>query len=251
MKLIGIEWMKLKRLMTMKIILLVYAVLVPVIYFLLSYIQVGPLRIPIQGYQFPDAYQLVGWTAGWFNLMVGVIIIVFTTNEIKYKTQRQNVIDGLSKRDVILSKFFVILGLSVVVTLYTFLIGFITGLVNGGGGSAMDGIEFIAIYFISTLGYFSFAFFFANLVRLPALAIVIYIFSTIIEGIVGFIAIQEYVQFFPLTTFAELSPFPSHFFLRPQPNPHLMGDLGRSLLALFYIFIFVISSYWIIKRRDV
>ena len=239
MKLIGIEWMKLKRLMTMKIILLVYAVLVPVIYFLLSYIQVGPLRIPIQGYQFPDAYQLVGWTAGWFNLMVGVIIIVFTTNEIKYKTQRQNVIDGLSKRDVILSKFFVILGLSIVVTLYTFLIGFVTGVVNGGGGSAMDGIEFIAIYFISTLGY------------LPALAIVIYIFSTIIEGIVGFIAIQEYVQFFPLTTFAKLSPFPSHFFLQPQPNPYLMDDLGRSLLALFYIFVFMITSFWIIKRRDV
>ena len=111
-KLIGIEWLKLKRLLTLKIILLIYIVLVPTMYFLLSYLSVGPIRIPIEGYQFPDTYQLVTWTASWLNLMVGVIIIVFATNELKYKTQRQNVIDGLSKKDIIISKFIVIIGLT-------------------------------------------------------------------------------------------------------------------------------------------
>jgi hypothetical protein len=251
MKLIGIEWLKLKRLMTLKVILLVYMVLVPTMYILLSYLSIGPIRIPIQGYEFPDTYQLVTWTASFMNLMVGVVIIVFATNELKYKTQRQNVIDGLSKRDIIVSKFLVIIGLTLVVTIYTFLVGLISGLYNGVG-SPLDGLGFIPIYFISTLGYFSFAFFFANLVRLPALAIVIYIFSTWIEWIVGAIAVKEYVQFSPLTTFAQLSPFPMRYWIAEgQPNPFLMDTMERSILAMVYITIFMISSYWIIKRRDV
>lgn len=251
MKLIGIEWLKLKRLVTLKVILLIYMVLVPTMYFLLSYIEVGPIRIPDEGYQFPDTYQLVTWTASWMNLMVGVIIIVFATNELKYKTQRQNVIDGLNKKEVIFSKFLVIIGLALFVTLYTFLVGLVVGLYNGVG-SPLDGIEFIGVYFISTLGYFSFAFFFANLVRLPALAIVIYIFSTIIESIVGWIAVQEYVQFSPLTTFAQLSPFPMHFWVaEAKPNPLLMNTMEGSLLAMFYVTLFMVSSYWVIKRRDV
>lgn len=208
MKLIGIEWLKLKRLTTMKVILLIYAMVVPTMYLLLSLLEVGPIRIPTAGYQFPGAYQLVSWTASCFNLMVGVIIVVYSTNEIKYKTQRQNVIDGLSKRDVIISKFYVILGLSIFVTFYTFLVAFVVGLINNSANSAFDGIEYIGVYFISTLGYFSFAFFLANLVRLPALAIVIYIFSTVIEWIVGAIVVREQVQYFPLTTFSQLAPFP-------------------------------------------
>jgi len=251
MKLIGIEWMKLKRLNTLKAILLIYAVVVPTMYLLLSYIQVGPLSFPAEAFQAPDAYQMVAWTASWFNLMVGVIIIVFTTNELKYRTQRQNVIDGLSKREVIISKFLVILGLSVAVSFYTFLVAFVVGLINGGDATMFDGVEFIGVYFISTLGYFSFAFFFANLVRLPALAIVIYVFSTLIEGIVGWIAAQEYVQFFPLTTFAKLSPFPMHFFTQPQPNPYLMETGARSALAMVYVIIFIVISYLVIKRRDI
>jgi hypothetical protein len=251
MKLATIEWMKLKRSNTAKIILLVYAVVVPLMYWMLSLLNVGPIRIPDAGYQFPDAYQLTAWCASWFNLMVGVIIIVFTTNELKYKTQRQNAIDGLRKVDLILSKFIVIFGLTLLVTVYTFLVAFAAGLINGGGGGIFDGIEYIGVYFISTLGYFAFAFFFANLVRLPALAIIIYIFSTFIEGIVGFIAVQEYAQFFPLSTFSDLVPFPMHFFVQDVPNPYLMTTVQASLLALAYIGAFIASSYWIIKRRDI
>lgn len=251
MKLATIEWMKLKRSNTAKIILLVYAVVVPVLYWMLSLIEVGPIRIPEAGYQFPDAYQLTAWCASWFNLMVGVIIIVFTTNELKFKTQRQNAIDGLRKIDLIISKFLVIFGLTAIVTIYTFLVAFVFGLINGGENGIFDGIEYIGVYFISTLGYFAFAFFFANLVRLPALAIIIYIFSTLIEGIVGFIAVQEYVQFFPLSTFSDLVPFPMHFFVVEVNNPELMTTGESTLLALFYVTAFIASAYWIIKRRDI
>lgn len=250
-KLASIEWMKLKRSNTAKAILLVYAVLVPLIYWMLSLMEFGPLKVPTSAFQFPSSYHLTAWIASWFNLMVGVIIIVYTTNEIKFKTQRQNAIDGLKKSEIILSKFMVVIGLSFVVTFYTFLVAFVSGLITGGSGSVFDGIEFIGFYLISTIGYFAFAFFFANLVRLPALAIIIYIFSTFIEGIIGLIAVQEYAQFFPLSTFADLVPFPLDIFGADVPNPYLMTRGEASLLALFYISLFVGGAYMIIKRRDI
>ncbi|MDX2359660.1 MAG: ABC transporter permease [Crocinitomicaceae bacterium] len=251
MKLIQIEWMKLKRLNTMKVILIIYAIAVPLIYLSLSMIQVGPLSFPSSTFEFPMAYQMTAWVSSFFNLMIGVIVIVFTTNELKYKTQRQNVIDGLSKREVILSKFYVVVLLSLAVSIYVFVVGFIIGAVNSDLSTMFDGIHHIGAYFISTLGYFIFAFFFANLVRLPALAIVLYLFSTFIEGIIGLIAVQKYAQFFPLSTFSDLVPFPMQFIPEEVPDPHIWEQGARSGLAVCYILIFVIISYVVIRRRDV
>lgn len=251
MKLAQLEWMKLKRSMTAKAILAVYAVVVPFMYWMFSLLEIGPFQVPTSAYQFPDAYHLAAWCASWFNLMVGVIIIVYTTNEIKFKTQRQNTIDGLRKIDVIFSKLIVVVGLAVIVSIYTFLVALVAGFINGSENSMLDGIDIIGTYFVSTLGYFSFAYFFASLVRLPALAIVIYIFSTIIEGIVGFIAAQQYGQLFPLTTFARLVPFPSEIFVGNQSDSNLLSVGQGSLLAIFYISLFVAGTYWMIKRRDI
>ena len=143
--LIAIEWMKLRRLTTMKVILIIYAITVPLIYFGISYIKIGPISlIPDSAYEFPGCYNYVAYIASWFNLLVGVIIMVFTSNEIKYKTQRQNVIDGLSKRDVILAKFGVVFLFAVVVTLYVGLVGLIFGLILG-----FESFEIFWIFFKS------------------------------------------------------------------------------------------------------
>ncbi|MFT5859057.1 MAG: ABC-2 type transport system permease protein [Flavobacteriaceae bacterium] len=251
--LITIEWMKLRRLMTMKVILIVYAIMVPLIFWAISYIsiRVGPgteVSLPSSMYQFPEVYNYVGYIASFFNLMIGVIVIVFTTNELKYKTQRQNVIDGLNKREVIMAKFYVVFLLAFAISFYAFLVSLIFGAINGNIGDLFDGIQHVGAYFVSTFGYFIFALFFANLVRLPALAIVLYLVSTTVEGIIGFITTNMYVQFFPLSTFADLVPIP----ILPDGAPEFIwGQGGRVLLALGYILILVIISYRVIKKRDI
>lgn len=257
--LIAIEWMKLKRLATMKVILIIYALTVPLIYFCLSYIKIGPFELPESIYQFPECYNYVAYIASWFNLLVGVIIMVFTSNEIKYKTQRQNVIDGLSKRDVIFAKFGIVFLFSVAVTLYVALVGMIFGLIHSNDMSEIfSGFEQIGAYFLTTLGYFSFAFFFANMVRMQALAIILYIFSTFIESIIGFVIAKEYSQFFPLTTFSNLIPFPYKPPMLEQmenmqevPEQFMLGQGWSAVFAVFYIICFVLISYWVIKRRDI
>ncbi|MFK7787667.1 MAG: ABC transporter permease [Crocinitomicaceae bacterium] len=257
--LIAIEWMKLRRLVTMKVILIIYAITIPILYYCVSFIKFGPFSTPDWVYQFPDCYTYVAYIASYFNLLIGVIIMVFTSNEIKYKTQRQNVIDGLSKRDMIFAKFALVLIFSIIVTLYVALVGMIFGLIYSDDLSQIfSGLEQIGVYFISVLGYFSFAFFFASLVRMQALAIILYIFSTLIEGLIGLAIPKGISQFFPLTTFANLVPDPFRKLFAPLmenqppiPDQFILGQGWSIVFAFFYIFCFVFISYWVIKKRDI
>jgi len=245
MHLISIEWLKLKRLTTLKVILMVYAVLLPFIFYLLSLTEWYGLAYDESIYMFPDVYHYVTYISSYFNLILGVIIVVFTLNELKFRTQRQNLIDGLSKKQIILSKFYVVTLMSVVVTLYTFLIAVCCSFANGEM-DLFDGSRYILFYFLSTFGYFIFAFFLANLLKNPSLAIVFYLLSTFLEGIVGLIA-KDYAQFFPLSTFGNLIPLP----IIPDGFEYAMTEIQRAGLGFVYVLIFMLLSYWILKKRDV
>ncbi|MCR9173108.1 MAG: hypothetical protein NXI10_11475 [bacterium] len=254
MKLALIEWMKLRRSATAIAILSVFAVAIPLVYYLLTLIAipVGPMiwRFPESAFQPPEAYHYVTYIGSWFNLMVGVIIIVFTTNEIKFRTQRQNVIDGLNKRQVIYAKFLTVIELALVVTLYAFLISVLTCLITGFEGSLFDGIEYIGYYFVSSLGYFSFAFLFASLLKLPALATILYIFSTFVEGLAS-IPLSKYAvyEFLPLRSFSELISSP--ILPNGQTEDRMLDIAERCGVAGIYIALFFVISYWVLKRRDI
>jgi hypothetical protein len=243
--LLSIEWLKLKRLITLRVILIVYAILLPLIFYSLSLMSVNGTFYDNSIYKFPDVYHYVTYISSFFNLLIGVIIVVFTCNEIKYKTQRQNLIDGLSKKDLILSKFYVVMALSVLITLYTFLIALIFGLCNGST-DFLNGIRYIAFYQLSTFGYFIFAFFLSNLLKNPALSIVFYLLSTFLEGIAGLIA-KDYSQFFPLSTLSNLIPIP----VLPDGFQYAMTEVQTASLGLFYALAFMLLSYYILSKRDV
>jgi ABC-type transport system involved in multi-copper enzyme maturation permease subunit len=252
-KLALIEWMKLRRSSTAIAILSVFIVVIPLIYWMLTLIAipVGPAvwKFPDSTYQAPEAYHYITYIGSWFNLMVGVIIIVFTTNEIKFRTQRQNIIDGLNKRDIIFSKFLVVFELTFIVTLYAFIVGIITNLIMGYDGNYFDGIEYIGYYFVSSLGYFSFAFLFASLLKLPALATILYIVSTFVEGIATIPLGSSVREFLPLRSFSDLIKAP----ILPEGNvdERIFSDPQRCLVALVYILLFFMISFWVLKKRDI
>lgn len=244
-RLLAIEWLKLKKLNTLKVILIVYAVILPLIFYSLSLTDGYNMLFDKHIYQFPDVYHYVTYISSFFNLLIGVIIVVFTCNEIKYKTQRQNLIDGLSKKDIILSKFYVVAVLSVVITFYTFIIALVFGLANGST-DVFNGIRYIGYYQISTFGYFIFAFFLSNLLKNPALSIVFYLLSTFLEGMTGLFA-KEYSQFFPLSTLSNLIPMP----VLPDGFEYAMTEVQTASLGLFYALVFMYVSYYILSKRDV
>jgi ABC-2 type transport system permease protein len=87
--------------------------------------QVDILRIPL--YHFPDIWQNLTYVSLYFQLVLAIVVIISITNEFSYKTVRQNIIDGMDRKDFLASKVMMIFVLSLASTLFVFLIGLITG----------------------------------------------------------------------------------------------------------------------------
>src|SRR5690606_20750922 len=102
-RLMTIEWLKLKKLTSLKIILLVYIVLFPLVLFgLINFfgkIFDGILGNSWSPYEFPDIWKFTTYASSYFNVLMGVLIVIVVTNEYNFRTFRQNVIDGLSVKE--------------------------------------------------------------------------------------------------------------------------------------------------------
>ncbi len=258
MHLLKIEFAKVRNYKTFWVILLIYMTLVPLAFFGLSYIQIPFFPEKSEMFGFPTVWNYITYTASWLNLLLGVLVVTLSCNEITFRTQRQNIIDGMSKKQMILSKFYFFTVLAAFVTFYTFLIGFIFGIVYSDITAFFSGIEFIGVYFVQTLGYFAFAFFFAVLVKKSALSIVFYIVSFLFSWFMPLMVGEIIATFMPLNVIGELTPFP--FFreildmaARQNPDfeePIIFSQTVRLLAALGWTSLFVITSYFVVKRRD-
>ncbi|MEX1000758.1 MAG: hypothetical protein WDZ35_01440 [Crocinitomicaceae bacterium] len=257
-KLLNIEYMKVKNYRTFWVILIIYAALVPLTFWGISEIPFPFLPSKSEIFGFPTVWNYITWTASWWNVLLGVLVVVMVCNDIDFKTQRQNIIDGLSRSQVIMGKFYMLIVMALAVTLYTFLIGTIMGLIFSSPSEIFSGIEYIAIYFVQTIGYFSFAFFFAVLVKKPALSIILFVVIIMLDGLLGIGIPPTALQFVPTITISDLTPFP--FFQeilemgkKADPNfkePFILSQSLRSLLAIIYISTFVFVGYLSLKRRD-
>ena len=63
---------------------------------------VDPAGIPL--YQFPDIWHNFAYVAAYLKFILALYVIISITSEISYDTLRQNVMNGLSRTDFILSK---------------------------------------------------------------------------------------------------------------------------------------------------
>ena len=63
---------------------------------------IDPTIIPL--YDFPDVWQNMTYIATFFKIILAFIVIISVTNEIGYRTLRQNIIEGLSKWEFLKSK---------------------------------------------------------------------------------------------------------------------------------------------------
>lgn len=256
--LLKIEFSKVKNYRTFWAMLLIYVGLVPLVFFGLSTFKIPFFPEKSELFGFPNVWNYITWTASWLNLMLGVLVVTITCNEITFRTQRQNIIDGLSRSQMILSKFYFFTALAGFVTLYTFLIGFIFGVIYSGFNDVFSGISYIGVYFIQTLGYFSFAFLFAVIVKRSALSIIFYILIFLFKFIFVLTLGEIISQYMPINVIADLTPFPFFkevFEMAAQKDPNfvapvIISQTVRSLVALGWISSFILLGYFIVKRRD-
>ena len=262
-KLIQIEWIKIKKLTSVKVILVIYMALIPLALLgmnaffehLNKELHLFPNSETM--FSFPNIWNLITYTGSYFNLLLAVVVIILATNEFSNRTLRQHIIDGLTKRQVIASKFIVILFLSLVATAYVFIVGTIFGLSQGKGLDWYTNIHYIGLFFIQTLCYFGLAFLLSVLLTRPAVTIVLFYGVLFVEVVVGIFLPESVYAFMPMNNISKLTPLP--FFreiLMSNPDPkhqrefYILDMWQVAVLSLLFMGMFYAIALFRLNRKD-
>lgn len=273
-RLLSIEYIKLWNNKSSKFLIISYFVLLTLIA-LCAAIQfdIGEFHFNLaeQGiFNFPYIWHFNTYLVAFFKLFLAIVIVSMMSNEYSNKTLKQNLIDGLSKKEFILSKFYTVLTFSAISTVFVFLVSLILGLIYSDYNELsiiFSDLEFLIAFFVKLLGFFSFCLFLGILVKRSAFALGFLILWQIIEGILfGIFAwkfnsdiASKVLQFFPLSSMSNLIKEP---FSRLNAVQTVANQVGQSfekdyavhwyeiLLVLIWTFLFVYASYALLKKRD-
>ena len=276
LRLLSIELHKLKYNKSAKVISIVYFILITFIALIASVeFKFGDFnfRIADQGiFNFPFIWHFNTWIAGILKLFLAIVIVSMMANEYSNRTLKQNLIDGLSKKEFVISKFLTVVLFSFVSTLFVFIVSLILGLIFSDYneiGIIFSDTEYLLAYFINLVAFFSFCLFIGILVKKSAFALGFLLIWSIIEGIIyGFLKWEMFkntnladniMQLFPLASMSNLIKEP---FSRLGAVQSAASQLGEALdkdysvqiitvlIVLIWTCLFVYGSYAILKKRD-
>ncbi len=273
--LLKIELYKVKHHRLSKILLIAYFILLTSIALIASInFTLGHKKISLaeQGiFNFPYIWHFNTYIADFFTFFLAIIIVAMVTNEYSYRTLKQNLIDGLSKKEFILSKFYFIVALALIATLLVFVISIILGLVYSdytSSGLVFSQMYFLFAFFLKILGMFSLILFAGILLKRSAFALgfifIWIIFEKIIYAILRWELFDKEIAykvsaFFPYTSIQNLLPEPwSRLSAVKQVSKQIGENFDKFdgigimpfLIVMAWIIVLNYLSFRILEGRD-
>jgi len=271
-RLINLELQKLFLNKTSKILIFISFIL-PLCVILLSAVKINffgffTLELGELGiFNFPIIWHITTFFSALFKFFFAIVVVSMIGNEYSNKTLKQNLIDGLSKKEFILSKFYVIVFFSLISTIIIFIVSLLLGLIYSSYNEfqiIIQQIEFLTAYFVKLVGFFSFCLFLGVLAKRSAFALgflfVDLILEWIILGVISWKSNYEIAQkvqdFLPLTSMSNLikQPFQRIAMTKFPSNTDLSYDyavhFNSILIVVFWAILFVFLSYRLLKTRD-
>ena len=212
--------------------------------------------LPSNIFIFPHVWHNITFVARFLKIFLAVVMIILVTNEYTFNTLRQNLITGLSKKDLIASKAIDAIILAAVSTFIVFVFGIIMGILSSDDYLFSDifrKINYLGAYFLMLVGFLSFAMMIAFIVKKAAFSIMILlVYSYILELVFAFKYEDTIGNYLPLRNFNLLIEAPN------IPAFQTMGISNFSygipttnlILSFVYIGVFWGVSFLILKRRD-
>lgn len=255
MNLLRIELHKILPYRTVWVILAGFAILLTLFLYASSQITVNGQQLGESMYRLPEFWQRLTYIASFFSLLFSILVIVLVTDEYAYRTLRQQVIDGLSRADVVSAKLYSILCFAAAGTFFLLLLGLYFGLLYSTDHStkAIFGqLDALLYYFVQTVGYMSLAMLFAFLIKKSGLAIVGFIaYSIIIEPLIQLRLPDAVDKYLPMKVMGSLTPRPIQEVLDQVTTPtELLSPGWAALMTVVYIALFWLLSYYLLKLRD-
>ncbi len=277
LRLLNIEFQKLRYNKSAKILTITYFVLILLISLIASYeFDFGGInfRLADQGiFNFPYIWHVNSWIAAWLKLFLAIVIVSIMANEYSNRTLKQNLIDGLSKKEFIASKFLTVVLFSFVSTLFLFIVSLILGLIFSDYNEVsiiFSDLEFILAYFVKLVGFFSFCMFLGIFIKRSAFALGFLIVWQLIEGAFRLFSglikwkfdsdiVDKIIPFLPLDSMSNLINEPITRLNVIQSAANQLGENFQRdyavhwyeiVIVLVWTAIFVRLSYYLLKKRD-
>src|SRR4051812_32609933 len=275
-RLISIELQKIWKNKASRVLTLTYFVLLSFIALIASIkFNFGVIKIHVAEmgiFNFPFIWHFNTYIAAWLKLFLAIVIVSMMANEYSYGTLKQNLIDGLSKKEFILSKFLTVVLFALCSTIFVFVMSLILGF-SFSSYTEFDivfmDLDYLLAFFVKLTGFFSFCLFLGILVKRSAFALGFLLVWSILEGIIkGLLVFQifpdnnkaDYItQFLPLEAMSNLivEPFTRLSVIKTignQMGVENIKDYSVHYLSVFIVlvwtFLFIYFSYKILKNRD-
>ena len=276
LRLLAIEFHKLKYNRASKILSIIYFALLTSIALIASIkFDIGPIKFHLaeQGiFNFPYIWHFNTYVASIFKFFFLLVIVSMMANEYSYKTLKQNLIDGLSKKEFILSKFYTVVAFAFLSTVFVFITSLVLGIIYSDFNELsiiFSDLDYLLAFFIKLTGFFSFGLFLGILIKRSAFAVagmIIWYFSEwIIYGILKWKSLanseiaQNVKSLLPLESMQNLIVEPG---TRLKSVKSIANQIGEEitknysvsylniLIVLTWTAIFIYSSYLTLKKRD-
>ncbi|WP_276390207.1 ABC transporter permease [Eudoraea chungangensis] len=274
-RLLQIEYIKLWNNRASRVLIIAYFVLLTSIALIAAIkFDIGPVKFHLaeQGiFNFPYIWHFNTFITAFFKLFLAIVIVSMMANEYSNKTIKQNLIDGLSKKEFILSKFLTVIAFAVVSTIFVFVVSMVLGLIYSDYNELsiiFSDLEFLLAFFIKLVGFFSFCLFLGIFVKRSAFALGFLILWQVFEGFArGMLRWQFFdkdtteiiMGFFPLNSMWNLIKEP---FSRLSAVQSVANQIGEEIAVNYHVHwyevlivvawtgIFIYLSYALLKKRD-
>ena len=182
--------------------------------------------------------------SSWLLYFPGILFIMLLTNEFNFKTHRQNIIDGWTRKEFIDVKFVFAILFSIVATVFNFLVALLFGLVTTGSHFSFTGMENVGYIFIQTTAYITFAMFLAILFRKSGAAIAVFflyglIFEWLLTVLINFkINLTPVGYFLPLQVTDVMLPIPfgNKVIYKGAPDTWILAIASIAYISVYYFF---------------
>ncbi len=259
-QLLKIEWLKVKNYRTFWILSALYIfsiwglnyilfVEVQKVYADKSTGDVAQLFLGNPPYAFPAVWQMTSNISSYLLFIAGLIMIISITNEFSFKTHRQNIIDGITRTQFIITKLVCGAIVALVSTLFVFLTALCFGLLQQNSSFSFENAQYLFYFFLQALSYCWLAVLCSQIFKRSGISIGVFILYTLIIENVLMLVLNHYTDSFgnylPIQSSDELLPIPVFQKAQEQLTKHETNITVQIIL----VFVYLAAWFFLSKRK--
>lgn len=222
-------------------------------------------------FAFPHVWATLSWIGSWFNLLLGILAIVLVGNEHQFRTFRKQIIDGVSRNQMLHGKMIIMSTLAVYALFLVLVSGLVVGMIFSDSitfASIFEKFPYVLVLFVQSFAYMMLGMLFGFIFRNNALSIISFIlFFFPGEPILRAFFPSEIDRFFPIKIISNLTPMPDFVDISTRDmiqingsSPASLQKLGllpdsltvgaSTLVCIAYIVIFYFAIKLIMEKRS-